>query len=139
MKKKYLKTIEDIEALRNTNTKIYSSLDESKPETFYRFVNGVPCFFWDENNYSYNVFLQSNENARLYIIVEEPVKDANENDIGKLCWFWDGDNGRKFFSTLLNIDTDNLYSFCCRDGCYEHCRRLTPAEVAEITGYKVEE
>ena len=24
-------------------------------------------------------------------------------------------------------------------GWYYHCRRLTPAEVAEITGYKVEE
>jgi hypothetical protein len=135
MKKKYLKTIEDIEALRNTNTKIYSALDKSNPETFYRFVNGVLCFFWDENNYSYNAFLQSNENARPYILVEEPVKEADKNDIGKLCWFWD-DECEKRIGILDHIN-DGLYYV--RNWFYGHCRSLTPAEVAEITGYKVEE
>ena len=139
MKKKYLKTIEDIEALRNTNTKIYSALDdESKLKTFYRFVNGVLCFFWDENNYSYNAFLQSNENARPYILVEEPIKEVTEEDVGKLCWMWDTDEEYKTTDVLKRI-TQTFFYEGSSGAFWHHCRRLTPAEVAEITGYKVEE
>lgn len=70
---------------------------------------------------------------------KEPVKEATEKDVGKLCWFWDNDEDNKGIGTLTEILTDNPYSFCYRAGCFRHCRRLTPAEVAEITGYKVEE
>lgn len=134
--KKYLKTIEDIEALRNTNTKIYSALDESKPETFYRFVNGVLCFFWDENNYSYNAFLQSNENARPYILIEEPVKEVTEKDIGKLCKIIRKDGER---ISILVCFTNNKRPVAVGGDIFDKCYRLTPAEVAEMTGYKVEE
>jgi hypothetical protein len=136
MKKKYLKTIEDIEAFRNTNTKIYSSLDESKPETFYRFVNGVLCFFWDENNYSYNAFLQSNENARPYIIVEEPVKELTGKDRGMLCKFMKSNQKR---IGILACFTNTKKPVAVGGEIFDKCCRLTPAEVAEITGYKVEE
>lgn len=68
----------------------------------------------------------------------EPVKEADENDIGKLCWFWDDEN--RVVGILSHIGKD---SFPYKDGerffGWKHCRRLTPAEVAEITGYKVEE
>lgn len=70
---------------------------------------------------------------------QKPVEEADENDIGKLCWFWDRDKNNKSIGVLTEILTDNPYSFCCRVGCFMHCCRLTPAEVAEITGYKVEE
>lgn len=69
----------------------------------------------------------------------EPVKEADENDIGKLCWFWDDEEDMKFPGVLTEILNNNSYPFGYRAGCYRHCHRLSPSEVAEITGYKVEE
>ena len=68
---------------------------------------------------------------------KEPVKEADENDIGKLCWFWDTSVENKKFSILTKIDCAPC-PYHTYNSCYDHCRRLTPAEVAEITGYKVE-
>lgn len=69
---------------------------------------------------------------------KEPVKEVTKKDIGKLCCFWDFREDDKQIGVLVELDTD-----ACpyHDGYtyYQHCRRLTPAEVAEITGYKVEE
>lgn len=66
---------------------------------------------------------------------KEPVKEATEEDIGKLCWFWDKECDKRM--GILDHIEDRLYYV--GDWFYDHCRRLTPAEVAEITGYKVEE
>lgn len=68
----------------------------------------------------------------------ESVKEADENDIGKLCWFFDTSLENKRLGILLEIDCSPC-PYHTQYSCYEHCRRLTPAEVAEITGYKVEE
>lgn len=74
----------------------------------------------------------------------EEVRLVNDNDIGKLCRFWD-DNVFDYNVGLLEIiseeegDTDCPYCMEGGYGCwYKHCRLLTPSEVEEITGYKVE-
>ena len=69
----------------------------------------------------------------------EPVKEADENDIGKLCEFWDGNFRGRCISTLECLQKSNLPYKAKYGAGWEHCRRLTPTEVAEITGYKVEE
>lgn len=61
------------------------------------------------------------------------------DDIGKLCWFWDGDCLKHIGILEEILDNDTRPYWSLNDGCYQKCHRLTPPEVAEITGYKVEE
>ena len=71
---------------------------------------------------------------------KEPVKEADENDIGKLCWFWDSNSRGRCISVLEGTQNNSKYRYKAKYGAnWECCRRLTHAEVAEITGYKVEE
>ena len=136
MSKKYLTTPEEILALRDTDTKIY----KDNSTGYFKFVRGVPCFFNTDSLYLfYNCTIDfSQKDSKLYVEVEEPVKEVLEEDIGKLCWFWDFTEDDKQIGVLVELDTD---SCPYNDGYtyYRHCRRATPAEITEITGYKVEE
>lgn len=129
MKKRHLRTIEEVLALKDTDTKIYTE----DTNGYYQFVKGTLCYFYDDGSMAiYSEIGIGKGFAGKYIVIEE---EANENDLGKLCWFWDKDEKYKRVGILDHIE-NNLYymkSWFC-----EHCRRLTPEEVAEITGYKVE-
>lgn len=74
---------------------------------------------------------------------KENVKESDENDLGALCKFWSDDPRHYVVGILFEIfEYDDYYQYAMDCSCmceYKHCRRLTPAEVAEITGYKVEE
>ena len=135
MIKKYLTTPEQLLTLRNTDTKIYT--DDSDEESYYQFVNGVLCrIYKDCKEINVEIGLGTGFLGK-YILEEEPFKEADEKDIGKLCCFWDFDEDDKQIGVLVELDTD---SCPYNDGYtyYQHCRPLTPTEVAEITGYKVE-
>lgn len=129
-KKKYLKTIEEVLALKDTDTKIYC---KNSSGWYCQFIEGILCRIYSGSTPIFNTSVDVN--GDYYILVEEPVKDADENDIGKLCKFWDSDESDNFISTLTRI---NSY-YHSKENSYNHCRRLTPAEVAEMTGYRVEE
>lgn len=135
--KKYLTTVEEVLALKDTDTKIYS--DDA--DGYYKFVQGILCYFYDDHDSTVLSieFGIGKGFAGRYILVEEPIKDATEEDIGKLCKFWDSDTDEKNISVLKKINKECSYPFVHNDGYYGHCSPLTPAEVAEITGYKVEE
>lgn len=136
MEKKYITTIEDIEALRNTDTKIY----RDNHQGYFKFVNGVLCKFDDDGDIRYNdlLLLTNDPNyERHYIEVEEPVKEATKKDIGKLCKFF-GTFDPPFIGILAGFTYDRR-PIRVGGNIYKKCYRLTPAEVAEITGYKVEE
>lgn len=133
MKKKYLKTIEDIESLRNTDTKIrYEDWDIS----YFRFVNSVLCEYRleDDKLLRYNVALRCD--GRQYIEVED---EPSEDLIGKLGWFWDDDEDVKCVDVLNDISTGNGRFEGQTDGWYDHFRPLTPEEIEKYTGYKVVE
>jgi hypothetical protein len=71
----------------------------------------------------------------------EPVKKVTEEDIGKLCKFWDDEACIQAVGLLerLNPREETSLKYRMKNGFdFGHCLRLTPAEVAEITGYKVE-
>lgn len=135
MKKKYLKTIEDVVALKDTDTKIYVENENG----YYRFVNGVWCAFDDDGAWSICPITCEEEN--LYIYEEEPMQEATEEDVGKMCLFYDTEADEPRYSILEKVfkeDSDFPFMDSCCD-TWEHCRRLTPSEVAEITGYGVTE
>lgn len=130
--KKYLKTIKDIEALRNTDTKIYRDNHRS----YYKFVNCLPCLFWETSDVYYNATIDFNQvKSELYIEVED---EPSEDDIGKLGWFWDGKYDAPMVDLLEESLTRGKYKFRGETGnAYKHFRPLTPEEVEKYTGYKV--
>lgn len=136
MKKRYLKTVESVLALKDTNTKIY----EEPSAGYYKFVKGVLCRFNAYNGVTYfNCALDMEEDV--YILEEEPKQEATEADINKLCKFWDCDENDFRLSILrsIKIESKTDYPFVDDfDTEWLHCRRLSPSEVAELTGYKVE-
>ena len=127
--KHYIKTVEDIKYCEEKGLKIYPRMEGF----YFEFRSGV-WNEYDENDslVSYQTTLFVSDN--LYY-EEEPIQEAIEEDVGKLCWFWD-DECNKRMGILDHIE-DGLYYV--RNWFYGHCRRLSPAEVAEMTGYKVEE
>lgn len=135
MIKKYLTTLEEVLALKDTDTKIYTEGDNG----YYQFVQGVFVRFNGDGSFAlFCGFGFGNNYTNKYILVEEPIKEATEQDIGYLCYFYEDDTSL-FLGVLDEIDEEGLYSR--KGGCakWTHCRRLTAKEVAEITGYKVEE
>lgn len=136
MKKKYLKTIEDIEALRNTDTVIHYGLDG---KFILRFVNGVLCRFYKEKPehlYEYGLTLNI-EIQEPFIEVEDKPTPAPKCYIGKLGWFWDSDKETPLIDVLGEINKGDypFYGKLCAN--YKHFRPLTPEEVEKYTGYKV--
>ena len=133
--KKYLKTIEDIEALKDTDTVIHYGGDE---KYLLRFVNGVLCSFYKENTdhlkqYHFNLDIDLHQP---YIEVEDEL--ACEDDIGKLGWFWDNDADIKdidFLKEVSRIHDIPYRTYSLK--YYRHFRPLTPEEVEKYTGYKV--
>ena len=131
--KKYLKTIEDIEALRNTDTKIY---ERHYTNSYWKFINGVLCkFYTDTNGFTYNTSFTIDNNSNFYIEVED---EPSEDDIGKLGWFWDDDEEGSMVDILVGYTREGKYRFVAKTcSKFKHFRPLTHREVEEYTGYKV--
>lgn len=124
MKKRYLKTIEDVLALKNTDTKIY----EENHNGYYKFVKGTLCYFKSYNCITYFDCALDME-KELYILEEEPMQEATEADIGKLCWF-SNRGGRKFVGILREVLS---HAFISDYGARSvHCRPLTKEEIKEF-------
>ena len=118
---------------------IYS--DTWEPD-FFKFDNGVWCMYSDNELKSYNSSFDVSYDE-LYYYEEEsekPMQEATEADVGKLCWFFDGDTDKKVVGVLSAISTFGYHKICkYQNLSWKHCRRLSPAEVAEIIGYGVTE
>lgn len=125
--KKYLKTFEDIEALRNTDTKIYCE----KEDGYVQFVNGWPCRFLSNGDklFGGGIFLSSNPYIK---VPDKPDKSW----IGQLGWFWDGYEEFKCIDVLERMEIGHYW---VKDSSwsYSNFRPLTPEEIEELTGYKV--
>lgn len=135
MQKKYLKTSEDVEALRNTDTKIY---EECHTNIYWKFVNGVLCkFYTNMDGFTYNTSFTIGNNSNFYIEFEDEPSESFEDCIGKLGWFWDKDEDLKRIDVLKSISTGNGHFERQTAGWYLNFRPLTPEEVEKYTGYTV--
>lgn len=68
------------------------------------------------------------------IEITRPIQECTEQDIGKLCAFWDKNNNRVFYGKLFKIDdrfSPHKYQASGNVG-YIHCRRLTKQEIEEL-------
>lgn len=132
MIKKYLTTPEEILALKDTDTKIYTFFKDK----YYKFINGVLCFFNEKDELLlFNTVLVVNHHTDSYpyILIEESISNATEKDIGKLCWFFDEDEDSGNYGILKCIMDGEFYI----NGVlkYSNCRRLSFEEIVELTGY----
>ena len=125
--KKYLKTFEDIEALRNTDTKIYSSGSDG----YYQFIKGVFCFIHSNEDIYYNSDIGL-DGTQYVEVPDEPDKSW----IGKLGWFWDNFEECKAIDVLVKVGTGRYWSKKAREP-FNNFLPLTPEEVEKYTGYKV--
>lgn len=140
MKKKYLNTIEDVLALKDTDTQIYCEGDEG----YYQFIQGTLFYIDDDGSIIVSSEMGVGKGfSGKYILEEEPEKVEPEKAVGRLCVFWDDSFPGKMYGILEDfgedVQTKRLSYYCKDTRWYDNCRRLTPAEVAEITGYDVEE
>lgn len=129
MKKKYLTTPEEILDLKDTDTKIYCD----KGKGYYQFINGTLVAVY-ENSFLINPWVCPKDKP--YILVEEPVEEITEKDRGKLFKFI---NKYETRIGILACFTNTKKPVVMGGDVFNKCCRLTPEEVAEITGYKVEE
>lgn len=128
MKKRYLKTPEEIMALKNTDTKIYI---ESGKDVYFKFINGILCWFDEKNETSWMINTRLCDCDKAYILEEETEQEITVDDIGKLCQFWDDDMifyriGR--LEGINKIEKNNKVSYLYKietSNAYQHCRRLT--------------
>lgn len=73
-------------------------------------------------------------------ITVEGLYKATENDVGKLCYFYDTGCEKVPHLDILesyNPDEEYAYRALHRDVEYQHARLLTPKEVEKLTGYEV--
>jgi len=68
------------------------------------------------------------------IEITRPIQEATEQDIGKICAFWDGNNNGVFYGKLFKIDNRFSPHKYQETGnvAYIHCRRLTKQEIEEL-------
>jgi len=64
--------------------------------------------------------------------ITRPIQEATEQDIGKLCKFWDFDDGERKYGILRDISSTDKYQMYSRDGYFNHARRLTKQEIEEL-------
>ena len=77
--RKYLKTVEDVLALKDTDTKIYA---EKAEECYYQFVDGILCKF---DNYDSLIYFNTELDfeGTNYVLEEAPEQEATADDVGK--------------------------------------------------------
>lgn len=94
--------------------------------------------------YNYDVILSGNENyakeACIFKInwhdkpeITRPIQEATEQDIGKLCAFWDYKEEMHYGRLNGIIKQGEMTFYSLEDmGSYYHARRLTKQEIEEL-------
>lgn len=68
--------------------------------------------------------------------ITRPIQEATEDDIGKICYFWENDETDPpeygILQYIYTDETEKSYQLGCNGGHWEHCRRLTKQEIEEL-------
>lgn len=126
MKKKYLKTVEDVLALKDTDTKIY----RDGVEGYYQFVKDTLVEFSPYNAEFWRLYPSFDIGDEPYILEEEPQETTKE-DVGKLCWFWDDVESIRKVGVLTEINCRSRFVLNSSFN-YINCRPLTKEEIKEF-------
>lgn len=125
------------------NEKDYTDLWDIIPENIVRIRKGYKS---EDGLYYYNFYdtkcIESLYETAFLLInwhdktrITRPVKEATEQDVGKLCKFWDNDeDASKQIGLLTKIRTDTrVFKYSLADSIsFTHCCRLTKQEIEEL-------
>lgn len=68
--------------------------------------------------------------------ITRPIQEATEDDIGKICYFWNDDDpseyGQLLYVSSSPEDSEGKYQQGHNEGSWKHCRRLTKQEIEEL-------
>jgi hypothetical protein len=66
--------------------------------------------------------------------ITRPIQEATEQDIGKLCYFWDNDGTRTYglLSDLIIEESEDRKYGCVYGRRWIHARRLNKQEIEEL-------
>ena len=66
--------------------------------------------------------------------ITRPIQEATEQDIGKLCYFWDNDGTRTYglLSELIIEESEDRKYGCCYGRRWTHAKRLNKQEIEEL-------
>jgi len=115
------------------NEKDMQDLWDILPDEAYSIKKSMGCQIWrrkGEDAGYYFDFVNINWHDKTEIT--RPIQEATEADIGKLCKFWDFDDGERKYGILRDISSTDKYQMYSRDGYFNHCRRLTKQEIEEL-------
>ena len=102
--------IEKLSPIMGIRVRIYSNVDYCSTETNLLAIN------WHDKTE-----------------ITRPIQEATEQDIGKLCVFYDDINDGVSYGILEKIRTDRDDFKYLKFNClYKHCRRLTKQEIEEL-------
>ena len=86
----------------------------------------------EEKDYFITTMLRINWHDKTEIT--RPIQEATEQDVGKLCYFWDNDGTRTYglLSDLIIEGSEDRKYGCCYGRRWTHARRLTKQEIEEL-------
>ena len=66
--------------------------------------------------------------------ITRPIQECTEQDIGKLCAFWDNDGSEAYglLSDLIIEESEDVKYGCVYGRRWTHARRLTKQEIEEL-------
>ena len=94
----------------------------------------------EHNRFNALMYFLDGHSIRPYLIlnwhdkteITRPIQEATEADIGKLCYFWDGEFKGYGILTLKDVAGGKPYYIADGNTTYKHCRRLTKQEIEEF-------
>lgn len=129
--KHLIETIDDIKYCEENGLIIFSD----KICSSWEFLNNVWCQCVGKFVCLYNVTLNIKED-KLFYYEEQEQQEAQQSDIGKLCWFfYEEDKGEKIISILRKIEPYDYgigVFMTSTKSYYPHCRPLTKEEIKEF-------
>ena len=115
------------------NEKDMQDLWDILPEDINRIASfGIYNRFYNSCYHETHDFIKINWHDKTEIT--RPIQEATEQDIGKICAFWNKDINDVFYGKLLKIDkrfNPHKYQASGEWG-FIHCRRLTKQEIEEL-------
>lgn len=94
----------------------------------------------EHNRFNALMYFLDGHSIRPYLIlnwhdkreITRPIQEATEDDVGKLCVFWNDEFKGYGILTLKDVAGGKPYYIADSNSTYDHCRRLTKQEIEEL-------
>jgi hypothetical protein len=114
------------------NEKDYADLWEILPDSINHIHKYGNNGFWDD--IVKQGYLIMNIKWHDKTEITRPIQEATEQDVGKICAFWDNDGSKVYglLSDLIIEESEDRKYGCVYGNRWAHARRLTRQEIEEL-------